>query len=69
MLFPHVDRSLLAWYNHITQDVRLVCGDGGGVCQIWLHRNELFTSAPAPVSFFFLIVLTVDGLILSCSGL
>ena len=52
MSFPHADRSLLVWYNHITQDVQLVCGDGGGVCQIWLHRNELFTSAPAPVSFF-----------------
>ena len=68
--FPHADRSLPALCNHITQDVQLVCGDGGGVCQIWLHRNEHFTSAPAPVSFFFsLIVLTVDSPILSCFGL
>jgi hypothetical protein len=51
--FPHADRSLPALCNHITQDVQLVCGDGGGVCQIWLHRNEHFTSVPAPVSFFF----------------
>jgi len=52
MSFPHADRSLFAWHDHITQDVQLVCGDGGGVCRIWLHRNELFTSAAAPVSYF-----------------
>jgi len=59
MSFPHADRSLFAWHDHITQDVQLVCGDGGGVCRIWLHRNELFyISRCARVLFFSLFSLS-----------